>query len=113
MLSTRAVFDGVSVPTNAITLSSTFRLAYQGQFLNKQPPNQPQPGNSPIVAFDAVKVILSLQTINYGSEPLDANKLYRSSYERKSSFVIAFGTEFDLQLELTVIIARVAKNNVL
>ncbi|KAA6396531.1 MAG: hypothetical protein EZS28_007945 [Streblomastix strix] len=107
---TRAVFDGIrllhtlygpfqsiqqnilyvldaSIPTNAITQSPTFNLASGGQFLIKQPLE-----NSPVVAYDAVNVVLSPQTINYGYEPLDAKKLYRSNYELKSSFVIAFGT---------------------
>ncbi|KAA6360691.1 MAG: hypothetical protein EZS28_043782, partial [Streblomastix strix] len=76
-----------SVPTNAITQSPCFGLASYGQLLNKQPF-----GNTPVVAYDAVNVILSPQTINVGSEPLDAKKLFRSNYELKSNFVIAFGT---------------------
>ncbi|KAA6364750.1 MAG: hypothetical protein EZS28_039724, partial [Streblomastix strix] len=119
MLSTRAVFDGnyleliiygpfqqiqqnilyvldASVPTNAITYSPAFGLASWGQLLNKYPlnqsPNQPPLGNIPVVAYDAVSAILSPQTINYRSEPLDAKKLFRSIYELKSNFVIAFGT---------------------
>ncbi|KAA6366376.1 MAG: hypothetical protein EZS28_038098 [Streblomastix strix] len=121
MLSTRAVFDGshleliingppqsiqknilyvldASVPTNAITQSPAFGLASWAQLLNKYPF-----GNIPVVAYDAVSVILSRQTINYGSEPLYAKKFYRSSYELKSNFVIAFGTggsnsSFDAQM---------------
>ncbi|KAA6355510.1 MAG: hypothetical protein EZS28_048963, partial [Streblomastix strix] len=110
MFSTKAVFDGshreliingppqsiqqnilyvldASVPTNAITQSPCFGLASCGQLLNKQPF-----GNTPVVAYDAVNVILSPQTINVGSEPLEAKKLFRSNYELKSNFVIAFGT---------------------
>ncbi|KAA6352684.1 MAG: hypothetical protein EZS28_051789, partial [Streblomastix strix] len=72
-----------SVPTNAIIQSPCFGLASCGQLLNKQPF-----GNTPVVAYDAVNVILSPQTINVGSEPLDAKKLFRSNYELKSNFVI-------------------------
>ncbi|KAA6381807.1 MAG: hypothetical protein EZS28_022665, partial [Streblomastix strix] len=121
MFSTKAVFDSshreliingppqsiqqnilyalyASVPTNAITQSPCFGLTSWGQLLNKYPL-----GNTPVVAYDAVNVILSPQTINVGSEPLEAKKLYRSSYELKSNFVIAFGTggsntSFDAQI---------------
>ncbi|KAA6392649.1 MAG: hypothetical protein EZS28_011822 [Streblomastix strix] len=104
---------GASVPTNAITQSSNFGLASEGQLLNKYPPNQPPPGNRPVVSYEAVNVILSPQTINYGSEPLDAKKLYRSSYKLKSNFVFAFGTEFghSKQEEGVVVVARVAQDN--
>ncbi|KAA6401181.1 MAG: hypothetical protein EZS28_003287 [Streblomastix strix] len=76
-----------SVPTNAITQSPCFGLASCGQLLNKYPF-----GNTPAVAYDAVSVILSPQTINYESESLEAKKLFRSDYELKSNFIIAFGT---------------------
>jgi hypothetical protein len=55
--------------------------------LNKYPP-----GNIPVVVYDAVNVTQSPYTINYGSDPLDAKKLARSSYELKSNFVGAFDT---------------------
>ncbi|KAA6394715.1 MAG: hypothetical protein EZS28_009758 [Streblomastix strix] len=110
MLSTRAVFDGnyleliiygpfqsiqqnilyvfdALIPTNAITQSPNFGLASCGQLLNKQPF-----GNNPVVAYEAVSLIISPQTINYGSKSLDAKKLLRSNYKYKLSFVIAFGT---------------------
>ncbi|KAA6361479.1 MAG: hypothetical protein EZS28_042995 [Streblomastix strix] len=77
----------VFVPTNAITLSPSFGLAYSGQLLNKYPP-----GNIPVVVQDAVSVTRSPYTINYGSDPLDAKKLDRSSYELKSNFQGAFET---------------------
>ncbi|KAA6387867.1 MAG: hypothetical protein EZS28_016605 [Streblomastix strix] len=119
MLSSRAVFDGnyleliiygpfqsisqnilyifdASVPTRAITQSSNFGLASAGQLLNKYPFNQLpkyQPlGNRPVVAYEAVCVILSPQLIHQGSEQLDAKKLNHFYYEFKSNFTIAFGT---------------------
>ncbi|KAA6367994.1 MAG: hypothetical protein EZS28_036478, partial [Streblomastix strix] len=79
-----------------------------GQLLNKQPL-----GNTPVVVYDAVNVILSPQTSNYGSEPLEAKKLYRSSYELKSNFVIAFGTEFGLQLEQVAVIHQQVQDIIL
>ncbi|KAA6395909.1 MAG: hypothetical protein EZS28_008569 [Streblomastix strix] len=75
----------VFVPTNAITLSPAFGLAYSGQLLNKYPL-----GNNPVVSYDTVNVIQSPYTINYGSDPPIAKKLDRSSYELKSNFVGAF-----------------------
>ncbi|KAA6357523.1 MAG: hypothetical protein EZS28_046951 [Streblomastix strix] len=79
----------VSVPTNTITLSPAFGLANSGQLLNKYPL-----GNNPVVSYDAVNVTRSPYTINYGSDPLDAKKLDRSSYELKSNSQVAFGTGF-------------------
>ncbi|KAA6320084.1 MAG: hypothetical protein EZS28_054733, partial [Streblomastix strix] len=73
----------LSVPTNAITLSPAFGLASSGQLLNKYPL-----GNNPVVSYDTVNVTRSPYTINYGSDPLEARKLDRSSYELKSNFVI-------------------------
>ncbi|KAA6315309.1 MAG: hypothetical protein EZS28_055440 [Streblomastix strix] len=77
----------ISVPTNAITLSPAFGLASSGQLLNKYPL-----GNNPVVSYDAVNVTRSPYTINYGSDPPEARKLDRSSYELKSNFVGAFDT---------------------
>ncbi|KAA6390834.1 MAG: hypothetical protein EZS28_013642 [Streblomastix strix] len=77
----------VSVPTNAITLSPAFGVANSEQLLNKYPL-----GNNPAVSYDAVNVTRSPYTINYGSGPLDAKKLDRSSYELRSNFQVAFGT---------------------
>ncbi|KAA6362329.1 MAG: hypothetical protein EZS28_042145 [Streblomastix strix] len=71
----------ISVPSNAITLSPAFGLASSGQLLNIYPL-----GNNPVVSYDAVNVTRSPYTINYGSDPLDAKKLDRSSYELKSNF---------------------------
>ncbi|KAA6377959.1 MAG: hypothetical protein EZS28_026515 [Streblomastix strix] len=76
-----------SIPTNAITQSPSFGLASMQQLFNKQPF-----GNRSDVTYDAVNVILSPQTIDYSSDPLDSKKFYCSNYELKSSFVIAFGT---------------------
>ncbi|KAA6397416.1 MAG: hypothetical protein EZS28_007056 [Streblomastix strix] len=68
----------------------------------------------PVVAYDAVSEILSPQTINYGSEPQETKKLYRSYYELKSNLVVAFGTgEFGLQQEQVAAVARVAQDNIL
>ncbi|KAA6369290.1 MAG: hypothetical protein EZS28_035183, partial [Streblomastix strix] len=97
-----------SVPSNAIIQSPCFGLASCGQLLNKY-----LFGNTPVVAYDAVNVILSPQTINYGSEPLEAKKLFRSNYELKSNFVIAFGTEFGPQLEQVAVIHQQVQDNVL
>ncbi|KAA6373710.1 MAG: hypothetical protein EZS28_030763 [Streblomastix strix] len=123
------VDEDASVPTNAITQSPCFGLVSCGQLLNKYPF-----GNTPVVAYDAVSVILSPQTINVGSEPLEAKKLYRSNYELKSNFVIAFGTggmntsfdaqiisslfslaiaEFGPQLEQVAVIHQQVQDNVL
>ncbi|KAA6394889.1 MAG: hypothetical protein EZS28_009585 [Streblomastix strix] len=55
--------------------------------LNKNPL-----GNNLVVSYDTVNVTRSPFTINYGSDPLDAKKLDRSSYELKSNFVGAFET---------------------
>ncbi|KAA6374431.1 MAG: hypothetical protein EZS28_030043 [Streblomastix strix] len=100
---------GASVLTNAIIKSPAFCLASSGQLLNKYPF-----GNRPVVAYDEVNVILSPQTINYGSQPLDAKKLYRSNYELKSCFVTAFGTsEFVLQQIQVVVAHQSAQDNVL
>ncbi|KAA6383774.1 MAG: hypothetical protein EZS28_020697 [Streblomastix strix] len=82
----------MSVPTNAITQSPNFGLESGGQLLNKYPVNYPLPGNRHVVAYDAVSLILLPQTINFGSEPLDAKKLYRFNYELNFNFVITFGT---------------------
>ncbi|KAA6393093.1 MAG: hypothetical protein EZS28_011379 [Streblomastix strix] len=75
----------LSVPTNAIILSSAFGLANSGQLLSKYPL-----GNNPVVSYDTVNVTRSPYTINYGSDPLDAKKLDRSSYEFKTYFIRAF-----------------------
>ncbi|KAA6371041.1 MAG: hypothetical protein EZS28_033433 [Streblomastix strix] len=132
MLSTKAVFDGshllliingppqsiqqnmlyvleAQVPTNAIIQSSNFDLALGRQLLNKYPF-----GNRPYVAYDAVNVILSPQTINYGSKLLDAKKLFRSNYEFKSRFFIVFGTgELGLQQAEVVVAHQMTQNNAL
>ncbi|KAA6394882.1 MAG: hypothetical protein EZS28_009588 [Streblomastix strix] len=105
---------GASVPTNAITQSPNLGLASGGQLLNKYPINQQPSGNRSIVAYDAISVILSPQTINYRFELLGTKKLYRSNYELKSNFVIAFGTgEYVLQQVQVSAVARVAQDNIL
>ncbi|KAA6368382.1 MAG: hypothetical protein EZS28_036092 [Streblomastix strix] len=100
-----AATQRASVPTNAITQSPKFGLVSGGQLLNKYQSNQPPPGNRSVIAYDAVSVILSPQTIKYGSEPLDAKKFYRSRYELKSKF----GPQ---QVQVTAV-AQVAQDNVL
>ncbi|KAA6369068.1 MAG: hypothetical protein EZS28_035406 [Streblomastix strix] len=118
MFNTRAVFDGshreliingppqsieqnilyvldASVPTNAITQSPNFGLASWGQLLNKQPF-----GNTPVVAYDTVNVILSPQTINHSALAARilhlSHRLTRRLYRRYFSPAIA---EFGPQLE--------------
>ncbi|KAA6396564.1 MAG: hypothetical protein EZS28_007906 [Streblomastix strix] len=68
----------------------------------------------PVVTYDTDSVILSPQTINYGSEPLDAMKLYYSSYELKSGFITTFRTDGkNYTFELSMIVLRVAQDNIL
>ncbi|KAA6397878.1 MAG: hypothetical protein EZS28_006591 [Streblomastix strix] len=108
---------GASVSTNAITQSPNFDLASGGQLLNKQPSNLPPPGNRHVVAYDTVSVVLSPQTINYGSEPQEHSALMartlhlmRRQYRRYFSSAIAM---FALLMVQVVVVARVALDNVL
>ncbi|KAA6374092.1 MAG: hypothetical protein EZS28_030381 [Streblomastix strix] len=103
---------GALVRTNTITQSPDFGLASARQLLIKYPI-----AYRPVVAYDTVNMIPTQQMINYESYSLDAKKYFRSNYELKSNFVIAFGTGvhiiFVLQQVQVAIIHQSAQNSIL